>query len=201
MTFSHVIELANDSGGTLYVMVVLLTLALTVIIERSRYLSNMLEAGEQLIKLLKSKNSKDHETLSEFSAKHPELPHLNLITVAVEFPANDKNRIYMDSALEEAVMHEVPKLDKSLWVLDTIITLAPLLGLFGTIFGMFNAFSVMSDVQNAGPQVTSGIAEALLATASGLIVAMLGLIFFNGLNIRIKLVIHQLEIRAVFQQR
>ena len=78
-------------------------------------------------------------------------------------------------------------------MLDTVITLAPLLGLFGTILGMFNAFSVLDDIQNGASQVTGGIAEALIATACGLFIAMLGLIFFNWLNTRVRIIVHQLE--------
>ncbi len=194
MNLSHLIDLANESGGTLYLMVVLLTLALTVIIERSRYLSNMLEAGDHLIRLLRSRQSEGQAGLTEFSRKHPQLPHLNLIDAAAGAPPVIRSdRESMDSTLEEAVMHEIPKLDRSLWMLDTIITLAPLLGLFGTILGMFNAFSVLSEGQNAATEITSGIAEALLATASGLVVAMVGLVFFNSLNSRIRLVVHQME--------
>jgi biopolymer transport protein ExbB len=74
-----------------------------------------------------------------------------------------------------------------------VITLAPLLGLFGTIIGMFNAFHVLSDVQNAASQVTGGIAEALIATASGLLIAIIGLVFFNALHTRVRVVLHQLE--------
>jgi biopolymer transport protein ExbB len=74
-----------------------------------------------------------------------------------------------------------------------VITLAPLLGLFGTIVGMFGAFSVLGDVQNGASQVTGGIAEALIATASGLLIAMIGLVFFNGLNTKVRLIVHQLE--------
>jgi biopolymer transport protein ExbB len=194
MDLKHLIDLANDSGGTLYLMIILLTLGLTVIIERSRYLSNMLEAGEQLITALRSGNSSDQAHWREFAKRHPRLPHLNLIDAAMGIrpdPAPDRQT--MDGILEEAVMHEVPKLDRSLWMLDTIITLAPLLGLFGTIFGMFNTFSVLGGNHNEATEVTSGIAESLLATASGLVVAMIGLVFFNGLNTRIRLVAHQME--------
>ena len=194
MNLSHLIDIANDSGGTLYLMLVLLTLALTVIIERSRYLSNMLEAGDQLIRLLKSRSAESHSGLTDIFHKYPQLPHRQLIDAASSAqPTTRADRESMDSTLEEAVMHEVPKLDRSLWMLDTIITLAPLLGLFGTILGMFNAFSVLGSGQDAAAEVTSGIAEALLATASGLVVAMVGLIFFNGLNTRIRLVVHQME--------
>jgi len=90
-------------------------------------------------------------------------------------------------------MREAPRIDRLLWVLDTIVTLAPLLGLFGTIVGMFNAFQVLSDPGNAPTQVTGGVAEALIATASGLFVAMIGLVFFNGLHNRVRAVVHQLE--------
>jgi biopolymer transport protein ExbB len=95
--------------------------------------------------------------------------------------------------LEEAIMHEVPMLDRSLWMLDTVITLAPLLGLFGTIVGMFNAFSVLDDIQNASTQVTGGIAEALISTACGLMIAMIGLIFFNWLSTHVRTIVHQME--------
>ena len=91
------------------------------------------------------------------------------------------------------IMREAPRIDRLLWVLDTIVTLAPLLGLFGTIVGMFNAFQVLSDPGNAPTQVTGGVAEALIATASGLFVAMIGLVFFNGLHNRVRAVVHQLE--------
>ena len=91
-------------------------------------------------------------------------------------------------------MREVPMLDRSLWMLDTVITLAPLLGLFGTIIGMFGAFSVLGDIQNSASQVTGGIAEALIATAFGLFIAMLGLVFFNGLNTKVRIIVHQLEV-------
>jgi biopolymer transport protein ExbB len=78
-------------------------------------------------------------------------------------------------------------------MLDTIITLAPLLGLLGTIVGMFNAMSVMSDFQNAATQISGGIAEALVSTAMGLVVAMIGLYFFNSINTKVRLLVHQME--------
>jgi biopolymer transport protein ExbB len=91
------------------------------------------------------------------------------------------------------MMREAPRIDRLLWVLDTAVTLAPLLGLFGTIIGMFNAFQVLSGPENAPTQVTGGVAEALIATASGLLVAMIGLVFFNGLHNRVRIVMHQLD--------
>jgi biopolymer transport protein ExbB len=190
MDISHLIELANDSGGTLYLMLVLLLVALTVIIERTRYLSYMEKGGVALIAMLK----KDEGKTESFALpeKMAQLPHARLFDVLRDEPAN-VNRDSFDGHLEEAIMHEVPVLDRSLWILDTVITLAPLLGLFGTIIGMFNAFHVLGDAQNGAAQITGGIAEALIATASGLLIAIIGLVFFNALHTRVRVVLHQLE--------
>jgi biopolymer transport protein ExbB len=190
MNIPHLIELANDSGGTLYLMLLLLLVALTVIIERSRFLSNMQEGGARLIAMLKQEGGE----IAAFALpdKLSQLPHARLFAILQSEPASADRNI-RDGHLEEAIMHEVPSLDRSLWMLDTVITLAPLLGLFGTIVGMFNAFHALGDAQNGAAQVTSGIAEALVATASGLFIAMVGLVFFNALHTRVRVILHQLE--------
>ena len=193
MSFVHLFSLANESGGTLYLMLFLLLLALTVIIERWRYLANMYKVGEKAIELCRSKKNINKNTLQEFHEIHSEYPVLRLLEVAIDSELEHCNREELSGSLEEALMHEVPKLDRSLWLLDTVITLAPLLGLFGTIIGMFNAFSVLGDIQSGIAQVTGGIAEALIATASGLVIAMIGVFFFNSLNTRIREVVHQME--------
>ncbi len=192
MTLSKLIELANGSGGTLYLMCLLLLVALTVIIERSRYLSKMQQGGDELIDLLHANASVTSDALQRALVKHTKLPHVSLFEASLIEP-DEATRDNCAGHLEEAVMHEVPTLDRSLWVLDTVITLAPLLGLFGTIIGMFGAFSVLGDVQNGASQVTGGIAEALIATASGLLIAMIGLVFFNWLNTKVRMIVHQME--------
>jgi biopolymer transport protein ExbB len=187
-----ILELANNSGGTLYLMALLLLVSLAVIFERGWYLLNLQRFGGQIIRELKDSAVLKSEALTLLFKSQPALPHARLYDSCQIFDrAHPTERI--EGYLEESFMHEVPRLDRSLWVLDTIITLAPLLGLFGTIVGMFQAFSVLGDVQNNQTAVTGGIAEALIATACGLFIAMLGLIFFNWLNSRLRIVVHQLE--------
>ena len=192
MNVSKMIELANGSGGTLYLMALLLLVALTVIIERSRHLLNMQQAGVDLMAQLRQEPQMQSAAAQALLQRHAGQPHVRVIQALEQEPA-ENSREAAAGHLDEALMHEVPLLDRSLWVLDTVITLAPLLGLFGTIVGMFHAFSVLDDVQNGASQVTGGIAEALIATACGLFIAMLGLVFFNWLSTRVRVIVHQLE--------
>ena len=187
MNLDNLLTIANDSGGTLYLMAVLMLIALTVIIERTRHLLNMQSAGEQLMQLLRQDPLLKSANAKELMQKFQDMPHTRIIQILEHEPTTTSQERVADH-LEEALM-----LDKSLWMLDTVITLAPLLGLFGTIIGMFNAFSVLDDIQNAASQVTGGIAEALVATACGLLIAMIGLIFFNWLNTHVRVIVHQLE--------
>jgi biopolymer transport protein ExbB len=84
--------------------------------------------------------------------------------------------------------------NRGLSALDTIITLAPLLGLLGTVTGMIRAFGLIGNQEIGMPAtITGGIAEALIATAFGLGIAILALIPFNYLNARQEEVRHEIE--------
>jgi len=71
-------------------------------------------------------------------------------------------------------------LGRGLWVLETIVTAAPLMGLLGTITGMMQSFKVIGGAGLVAPtQVTAGVAQALIATALGLLIALVALFAFN----------------------
>ncbi|HET9882233.1 MAG TPA: MotA/TolQ/ExbB proton channel family protein [Candidatus Binatia bacterium] len=90
-------------------------------------------------------------------------------------------------AMEAAAQAQIPLLKSRLGTLDTIITLAPLLGLLGTVVGMIGSFDIMSEAGMGQPHaVTGGVAEALIATASGLLIAILTLIPYNYFITRVE---------------
>jgi biopolymer transport protein ExbB len=99
----------------------------------------------------------------------------------------------MEMHLEEEILTAMPKINRLLWILDTSVTIAPLLGLFGTIIGMIQAFNVLS--ANGGPsKVTGGIADALVSTGAGLLIAIIAVYFVNYFNALTRQIVHQLEL-------
>jgi biopolymer transport protein ExbB len=101
------------------------------------------------------------------------------------------------TAMQAAAQAELRYLRRNLPVLDTIITLAPLLGLLGTITGMISAFGIVSEAGLGQPHaITGGIAEALIATATGLLVAIVSLIPYNYFRARMEEMTDTMEERA-----
>lgn len=103
-----------------------------------------------------------------------------------------------ERCMEEHALKAMPELYKRLNVLDTIITIAPLLGLLGTVTGMIRAFHVIASQSGLSTPtaITGGVAEALIATATGLAIAIVTLIGYNHLTERAKLIVSDLEING-----
>ncbi|KAA0224301.1 MotA/TolQ/ExbB proton channel family protein [bacterium] len=89
-------------------------------------------------------------------------------------------------AIEEAMLLEVPLLEKNLVVLSTIASIATMVGLFGTVIGMIRAFKALAQagVPDA-VQLSLGISEALINTAGGIFAAILGIVFYNVFTTRV----------------
>lgn len=99
----------------------------------------------------------------------------------------------MKEAFESVTAWESAQLRNRLGHLDTIVTLAPLLGLLGTVLGMIGSFSVFN-VNNSNPAaITGGVGEALVATASGLCVAVLALVSHSYFCHRLDVLITEIE--------
>jgi biopolymer transport protein ExbB len=103
-----------------------------------------------------------------------------------------------ERAMEEQGTIETRNLTKWLGALDTIITIAPLLGLFGTVTGMISAFHVIASKEGISTPtaITGGVAEALIATATGLAIAIFTLVGYNYLQERIKHIVAEMEARG-----
>jgi len=109
---------------------------------------------------------------------HFPIARIFLAAIELEYPNPEEFRL----ALESEAQAEVPILKRFNTAFETIISLAPLLGLLGTVLGLITSFAslTLGDVGgNRTANVTSGISEALVSTAAGLVVAIFTLIFAN----------------------
>jgi biopolymer transport protein ExbB len=93
----------------------------------------------------------------------------------------------MIKAMEAAAADEIKHMRRFMSVLDTMITVAPLLGIFGTVLGIITSFEVLGSAGIEHPQmVTGGIAQALITTAAGLGIAILSVFPYNYFNSRVE---------------
>jgi biopolymer transport protein ExbB len=91
----------------------------------------------------------------------------------------------MTKAMETAAADEMKRMRRFLGILDTMITVAPLLGILGTVTGIITAFNLLGAAGIQQPQLaTTGIAQALITTAAGLFIAIPSIIPFNYFNSR-----------------
>lgn len=100
----------------------------------------------------------------------------------------------VSNAFIRASGQELNRYQQGMATLDTVITAAPLLGLLGTVTGMMRTFGSMTgDISAAAGNITGGVAEALIATACGLLIAVTGLLPFNYLNARTEEARHEIS--------
>lgn len=114
--------------------------------------ANVIRTGLDRYKIVQSEGAKDQKAVME------EIQH----------------------AIDEAMMLELPLLEKNLVALSTIASVATMWGLLGTVLGMIKSFAAMGKGGSADPiQLALGISEALINTAGGLIAAILGILAYN----------------------
>jgi len=187
----EIIRLIFLTGGLLAVMPILLIITLTVSIERLWFLKRILQQGKNIHSRLRQVQYQNVAGLQQVADESADTLQGHLITTAIA--SRGESAEEMESHLEEEVLDAMPKINRGIWILDTSVTIAPLLGLFGTIIGMIQAFNVLS--ANGGPsKVTGGIADALISTGAGLLIAIIAVYFVNYFNALIAQILHQLEL-------
>jgi biopolymer transport protein ExbB len=172
------------SGGP--VMVPLLgcsLIAMTVIIERAIFWAMVgMRANQQLVNaVMELCQAGDWEGVRQAAAGSKSYVLRILI-------AGILHRDYsLVKAMEAAAADEIARMRRNMGVLDTIITVSPLLGIFGTVLGIISSFDMLGASGIDHPEaVTKGIAQALITTASGLGIAILTVFPFNYFNARIE---------------
>ncbi|HVZ80612.1 MAG TPA: MotA/TolQ/ExbB proton channel family protein [bacterium] len=170
-------------------------IALTVIVERWKALHQQYVTPPDLTQdvLQKVQEGRTAEALKLCAGKAT--PVAAVLKAGLEHFKNPTAE--MEIAMKNEGESWVPILEKRVHVLDTTITIAPLMGLLGTIIGMMGSFKVLTQSGVDDPySITGGIAEALIATATGLVIALICVIANNYFNNDIKNFIYEMESAA-----
>ena len=188
------IRLVVLTGGLLAIMPILLVITLAVAVERLYLLKKILRQGRDIHNRLRQVAYQNVPGLQTIADQSTNTLQGHLINVAIASRGESADE--MEMHIEEEILTAMPKINRLLWILDTSVTIAPLLGLFGTIIGMIQAFNVLS--ANGGPsKVTGGIADALVSTGAGLLIAIIAVYFVNYFNSLSRQIVQQLELIKV----
>ncbi len=190
------VEILQKGGIVMWLIMFLSIIAAVIIIERLLYFRKIRIDEEKMISRLKTTLQKKHFDEALAICENNPSPVTNLMKVGIE------HRAYPRETIREAIMDaanlEVPKMERHLPALGTISHIAPLLGLLGTVTGNIRAFGVLGKFGAVGDPglLAKGIAEALLTTAAGIIVAIPAVIFYNYLVSKVNHSIIRLENRV-----
>ena len=187
------INYSVQSMGLIPLLAFIFLLGISIIVERFMFFSRAVKAGKTLehdLKMVEPANLSDAQKVAEH---YKATVQGELVKSALK--VQGKPEAVVERELEETIMFQMPRLDRNLWILDTAVTLGPLLGLLGTIIGMVESFNVLGASGTSNPNgVTGGIGHALTATACGLTIAIICVIFLNYFNKRIRMTVNQFDL-------
>ena len=183
------------SDWVLWLLVFLSILSVTIMVERAILMSGraprLSDVSERLLKLLAANDLSGARDL----LGTPRSPEVRVALVGLaELP---QGRIAAAEAMASARSHERLSMEKHLGILGTLGNNCPFIGLFGTVLGIIKAFADLSHNQTGGAAVVmAGIAEALVATAVGLMVAIPAVIAYNIFQGRVRRTLGRVDAMA-----
>lgn len=187
---THTIDLFHKGGPVMYLLLICSLAVVTITVERFLYYRHI-SANSQLFynKLQPLLEKQRFSEAIQFCEQSPGA----IAKVALAGLLAHQRGSQIENSLESSAALMADKLREHLDDLSMIVTLAPLLGLLGTVIGMINSFSVFN-VQAGQPMaITGGVGEALVATATGLSVATLSLLVHNYFSRRVNRLVTDIE--------
>ena len=176
------IEIIKNGGPVMYPLIICSFVSMMVIIERIIFWIKVERRRDRdlIFKVLDLAKNGDWDSIKE-AVKNSKNHIIRILIIGIVH-----REFSMVKAMESAAADEVKKMQRYMGVLDTIIMVAPLLGILGTVVGIISSFDMLGEMGIGDPRaVTGGIAQALISTASGLTIAIATVFPFNFFNSRI----------------
>ncbi len=181
-------DLFKSGGIVMWPLLLISITSLACIFERIAYWKDVIKKNDSKLMITVEKystiSSVDFTKQNEISSIPLEKVLLDSLKIIDRSLLTDKNSIDLKLALEISIQSIQSEFGKFSNLFSTIITVSPLLGLLGTVLGLINSFSFIKLGESGvnAQEVTGGISEALISTATGLIIAIITLIFSNYFN-------------------
>jgi biopolymer transport protein ExbB len=184
------IELFIHGGPVMYPLLACSILVLTVIVERLLFwvavdLNRNMKLIEDVLELCRQ---------GDWEAVRARVAGSKDFIIRVLVSGILHREFSMSKAMEATAAEEIRSMRRYMGVLDTMITVAPLLGIFGTVIGIIGSFEALGTAGIEQPQaVTAGIAQALITTAAGLGIAILSVFPYNYFNAKVEKAVLNIE--------
>ncbi len=180
------IDIIHKGAIATYPLILLSVISVTVVLERLWSLKNLSSITLRITESLLDPLKKGQRDLAIAMCKqHSDCP-VGRIVLNILNHDSDARPELTNSVAVEAMFEEAQRLKKNLWILGTVASSAPFIGLLGTVVGIIKSFESMAVAGTGGfAVVAAGISEALVATALGLAVAIIAVIFYNYFQTRI----------------
>lgn len=178
-------------GWVIYPLSVLAIVALAIMFDRAYAFWRFARMPRVVAPTAASGDARGHFSPDTFGAL-PQEHALNRLYQSVD---DGQAPLWRIEARVEATSLQIERdMSRGLWLLETIVTAAPLVGLLGTIVGMMHSFRLIGGDGLVNPAgVSGGVAQALIATAIGLVIALVALFAFNYFSRRVDRLLDELE--------
>ena len=186
----RVYEIMQNGGPVMWPLLACSIVVLTVIVERLLFWTQIKRKRNRKLmdEILRLAESGDWQQIKEKSSGCEDHV-IRMLNVGILHREYD-----MSKAMEAEARHMVKNMSQFMTVLDTMITVAPLLGIFGTVLGIISSFEMLGVGGITDPKlVTGGIAQALITTATGLGISIITVFPYNYFKSRIEHAIHVME--------
>ncbi len=174
------IEILRSGGPVMVPLALCSVVALAIVVERLfnlREIKVLPQSGVERLRELISDS--EFERAEEYALSRPS-PFNNIVLAALR--SRFESRDSLRDAVRDAGRQEIPRLERYLGILETVVSISPLLGLLGTVLGMIRVFAVISsEGVGQADALAGGISEAMITTATGLAIAIPALAAYNFL--------------------